>query len=337
MSARIRFFSRHDWMIRACRLACALPLLALAGCAGVQSVLDPKGPQALAIARVSWVMFWSAGAILLLVMALALMAMKTRPGVRPGLRRALIVGGGMVFPTVTLTALLFYGVYAMGDLRAKEPEEVVEVIGHRWWWEIRYPDGAGGAVVSANELRIPAGRPVTILLSSRDVIHSFWVPNLAGKMDLIPGRTNRMVLQADAPGVFRGQCAEFCGAQHARMAFQVVAQEAGEHAAWLERERRPAAAPQNALAAQGQATFRQECLQCHTVRGVGTAELPGPDLTHLASRGFIGAGTLENNAANLAAFITRSQQFKPGSGMPSRPDLDEGTLRALVHYLETLE
>ena len=325
------------------RLRPARALLAawlLSSCSGVQSVLDPHGQQAHVIAQLSWLMFWSAAAILLVVMALALYAIYRAPGKRPALaENTLIVAGGVVLPVVALTALLVYGVVSMGSLRAPPPKIAaqIDVVANRWWWDVHYRDENGRSVTTANEIRIPAGMPVMLTLRTHDVIHSFWVPNLAGKIDLIPGRANQLVLQADKPGLFRGQCAEFCGAQHARMAFHVIAETPDAYATWLERQGAPAKAPNSALLLRGQSAFLANCISCHTVRGVGAAHERGPDLTHGASRKFLAAGTLVNNRDNLLAFIAKSQQIKPGSGMPSHEHLGPDSLQAIASYLESLD
>lgn len=297
-------------------------------------------------------MFAGAAVILSVVMLLALYAIYRAPRkARPFSANALIMAGGVAFPVLTLTALLVYGVQAMAGLRETQENVAtgmqVDVTGHQWWWEVRYRDGDGRVMLTdANELHIPAGVPVAVSLRSHDVIHSFWVPTLAGKMDLIPGRTNRIVLQADKPGVHRGQCAEFCGAQHARMSFVVIARTKADHEAWLARLAGDAAPPATALAQQGMQAFRTgTCVACHTVRGHGAADavggaaagIRGPDLTHVGARGALFANTLPNTRDNLAALIARSQQIKPGNRMPSHPDLDAGTLDALAAYLESLK
>jgi cytochrome c oxidase subunit 2 len=320
---------------------CAIAGLSLAGCRGVQSSLWPQGPAAQAIANISWIMFAGATAILLLVMALALYAIYRAPEKRrPVSANLLIAAGGVGLPVITLTALLVYGVIEMRNMRveADNPPIAIDVVGNQWWWDVQYRDGGGQDISTANEIRIPAGVPVKISVRTNDVIHSFWVPNLAGKIDLIPGRTNHIILQADQPGIFRGQCAEFCGAQHARMAFVVIAEPADAHAAWRARQRLPAAEPANAMLLRGRDAFiANRCVDCHTIRGVGTANRPGPDLTHVASRTHLAAGTLENNRANLIEFIARGQQVKPGNRMPSYSGLDQGTLGDLATYLESLQ
>lgn len=317
-------------------------MLALSGCRGTQSALWPQGPAAQAIADIGWVMFAGAAVILLLVMALALYAIFRAPEKRlPISANVLIIVGGVGLPVVTLTALLVYGVSAMGYLRDQivDPALQIEVVGNQWWWDVHYRDGANArTIATANEIHIPAGVPVKISVRTNDVIHSFWVPNLAGKIDLIPGRTNHVVLQADRPGIFRGQCAEFCGAQHARMALVVIAEPADAYAAWLARQRLPAAPPANAMTQRGRDAFTAAgCVACHTVRGAMIAPQAGPDLTHVASRKYLAAGTLENNRANLIEIIARSQKVKPGNRMPSYPDLDQDSLNAIATYLESLK
>lgn len=333
--------SKKQTSLPSCALV-ATSLLLLCACEGIQSSLMPRGPQARVIADISWIMFFGAAAILLLVMCLALYAIYRDPGKRlnPSSNK-LIIAGGVLLPVVTLSALLAYTVYAMGTLRA-QPEASsatrIEVVGNRWWWDVHYLNADGSKISTANEIRIPAGEPVMVMLKTRDVIHSFWVPNLAGKIDLIPGRTNHITLLADAPGMFRGQCAEFCGEQHARMAFHVIAEPPQTFAAWLQQQGNQAVEASGTEIKQGRDAFIQHnCASCHTVRGVGVADKYGPDLTHFGSRRFLAAGTLENNRANLIEFIAHSQRLKPGNRMPDFSHLEAGTLDALAAYLESLE
>jgi cytochrome c oxidase subunit 2 len=318
----------------------ALTALLLSGCEGTQSALWPNGPAAAEIARISWIMFIGAALILLLVMALALYALFRHPDKRLSMSaNTLIIAGGVAFPAVTLTALLVYGVISMEALRADpQPEIEIDVVANRWWWDVHYqrelPDQG---FTTANEIHIPVGVPVRIRLHSDDVIHSFWVPNLAGKLDAMPGRVNELVIQADRAGVFRGQCAEFCGAQHARMAFFVMAQPREEFDAWITQQRQPATPPADAISRRGLEVLRaQRCVECHAIRGVDevTSELrKGPDLTHVGSRSHLAAGTLENNRENLKRIIADSQTVKPGNRMPSYPSLSEEDLDALATYL----
>ena len=214
----------------------------------------------------------------------------------------------------------------------------IDVTGHQWWWELRYSGSEpSDAFTSANELHVPVGRPVVVKLRADDVIHSFWVPSLAGKKDLIPGRTTTLQFRADRPGRYRGQCAEFCGFQHAFMAFEVIADPPERYAAWVAAQRQPAAEPADATTRRGQEVFlRSSCVMCHAIEGTTAGARKAPDLTHLASRTTIAAGTLPNRAAELARWIANPQDFKPGTNMPATT-LTGDDLRALVAYLESLK
>lgn len=297
----------------------------------MQTVLDPRGPVASAIADTAWILFAGGAAILLLVIALtawALMAPKRRRAWIAS--RGFVVGAGIAFPTVVLAALLVYSLLARDAAYAREGALRIEVTGHQWWWQVRYLDAEGRVEFeTANEIRIPAGRPVELVLGSADVLHSFWVPNLAGKLDMVPGRTNRLRLAADRAGVFRGQCAEYCGGPHALMALYVVAEEAGRFDAWLAQQRKPAT--------QSNAVFLSRCAACHTVRGTEARGTLGPDLTHLASRVSLGAGILPNDRDTLARWIVSSQHIKPGNLMPATDGLAPAELRDLLAYLEALK
>jgi cytochrome c oxidase subunit 2 len=302
------------------------------------SVLSPAGPAAALIAQIGWGLF--IGAALIFAGTMALLALALRRGARRVRPALWIAGGGLAFPVAVLSALLAIDIAASARLAQPAPAGamVVGITGHMWWWEVRYRDAAGrGDIVLANELRLPVGRPVVLGLSSADVIHSVWVPSLAGKADAVPGRVNRLRVQADRPGVFRGPCAEYCGEQHARMTLQVVALEPAEFDAWLARQAQPARAPADALAARGRQAFvEQRCSACHTVRGVSQSAL-GPDLTHVGSRLTIGAGTLPNQPGAMAAWIAGVQSHKAGARMPSFAALDAATLQALGAYLEQLQ
>ena len=209
--------------------------------------------------------------------------------------------------------------------------------GERWWWRVGY-DGPDGPVASANEIRLPAGTRAEIVLTADDVIHSFWVPALGGKTDMIPGRVNRMSLEPLEPGVYRGQCTEFCGLSHAQMAFEAVVMEPGAFADWLAAEAAPARPPASAEARLGWAVFREEgCAACHTIRGTRAAGRVGPDLTHLASRESLAAGILPMTHAALMDWIARTEAHKPGVRMPPYPHIPEGRLSALASYLMGLE
>jgi cytochrome c oxidase subunit II len=214
----------------------------------------------------------------------------------------------------------------------------VDVTGHLWWWEMSYRRGDSASPVrSGNELRLPGGEPVELRLHSTDIIHSFWIPNLAGKTDMIPGRVTRMVIQADRPGVYRGQCAEYCGTQHALMAFDVAVLPSEEFEAWLTRLASPVPEPPTADLRLGRDLFVDTgCGACHTVRGVSEGRL-GPDLSQVGLRRSIGAGTLPGGVGNIAAWIASAEHLKPGNAMPSYDQLEGPQLRALAAYLGSLK
>jgi cytochrome c oxidase subunit 2 len=214
----------------------------------------------------------------------------------------------------------------------------IEITGHQWWWEVRYDDADPSKVFdTANEIHIPVGRPVILTLRADDVIHSFWVPNLHGKKDLIPGRVATTTLRADRPGLYRGQCAEFCGYQHAWMGMLVVAESPADYARWEGAQRAPAAEPADALAAEGRRVFESgTCAMCHAVQGTLANAHRAPDLTHVASRSTLAAVALDNTPANRAAWIQDPQRFKPGSNMPP-VTLPPEQMGALLAWLGTLE
>ncbi|OBV36692.1 cytochrome c oxidase subunit II [Janthinobacterium psychrotolerans] len=304
-----------------------------------QSALHPAGADAAIIHDLSWLLFIGASAMLLGVMVLLALALR-RPGapVRP-LRW--LAGGGVVLPLVVLTALLAWSTLRSAQLTRPSSQHAVKiaVTAKMWWWEVRYTDPASGRdIVLANEIRLPAGQSVYLGLASEDVIHSFWVPALAGKVDMLPGRLHGMTVRAGQPGVYRGQCAEYCGQQHARMALHVVVQTPEAFKAWLDHQSQPAATPAGALALRGRDAFvAQRCVACHTVRGVADEAKPGPDLTHVGSRLYLGAGTLRNSRGAMAGWIADPHASKPGVRMPAAGDLDSATLAAISAYLEQLQ
>jgi cytochrome c oxidase subunit II len=307
----------------------------------IQSALVPRGPHADAVATASWVMFIGGGLIFLLVMALTVVAILL-PRERRGwmAHRGFIVGLGIVFPIVTLTALLVYGLVLSRNLVTAGPPALrIEVVGEQFWWRVHYVDAEGATgLVSANEIHIPTGRPIEFVLKTRDVIHSFWVPSLAGKLDMIPGHTNTYRFTAERPGVYRGQCAEYCGAQHALMAFYVVAMPQEAFEAWYARQLGPAAEPTVSLLARGKALFLENgCGTCHAVRGTPANGRLGPDLSRVGSRLSIAAGTYPNNVGTLAGWIASAQHLKPGNLMPSFGNLQGEELRAIAAYLESLK
>lgn len=293
----------------------------------MQSILSPHGPAASEIAALSWLLLAGGGVILCLVLAAIAYAIWVRPAWLAHER--FVVAAGAAFPVVVLSALLIH-INVIGErLRAEPAPEVrIEVIGEQWWWRVRYLDAAGKPEFeTANEIRIPARTPVELVLRSADVLHSLWVPGLAGKVDMIPGRTNRLRWSAADEGVFRGQCAEFCGGPHALMALHVVAQRPDEFETWK--------ANQVRIAAFNHALFNARCAACHTVRGTQAAGVRGPDLTHVASRLFIAAGTMPNTPGNMAGWLADSQHAKPGSLMPAMR-LSAAELQSLSGYLAQL-
>ena len=338
----------HRWSL--------LALLALAGCGSdgpgrvvdlgdafaqnAQSALGAAGVEAERLGALWRVLIAGAAVIWVLVIALAVFAVRLRP--RAHERRtavALIVGGGVVFPTVVLTALLAYGLVLTRDLRlpADPDTTTVEVVGELWWWRVTYVTPDGRRIESANEVRLPVGSRSALRLSSPNVIHSFWVPSLAGKMDLIPGRVNELVLEPTAAGTFRGECAEFCGAAHALMAFSTVTMPQDDFTAWLEDEAAPVAAPDTPRAERGRDVFlTYGCGACHTVRGTEAGGRLGPDLTHVGSRASLGAGVLPNEPEDFAAWIGHTQDLKPEVYMPSFDVIPEDDLEALAIWLDGL-
>jgi cytochrome c oxidase subunit II len=301
---------------------------------GSPSVLDPAGDQASRIDGLWWLMLWISVAVALVVVGMmgAAVLRRRRRGLEvdhaePRWGDPFVVIAGVVVPILILTGVFAVSVRDLNAIQGGDPRLTVDVIGHVWWWEGRYP---GGAVV-ANELHIPVGQTVAFRLTTADVIHSFWVPRLAQKLDMIPGRTNTLLLRADRPGTFRGQCAEFCGLQHAHMALSVVADPPEVFATWLEGQAGPAASTGDGL----DIFLDSSCAGCHTIRGTEAAGTLGPDLTHIASRETIAARTLKNTHENLRAWVADPQAFKPGAVMPPT-ELSSEELRSLVDYLERL-
>jgi cytochrome c oxidase subunit 2 len=254
-------------------------------------------------------------------------------------RLTVAVGAAVGLTVCTLIVLLIASVWAGRSVAAVHASSAVtvEIIGHQWWWEIAYDASEPiRRATTANEIHVPTGRPVVLKVTSRDVIHSFWAPNLQGKRDLIPGYITAIWMQADRPGLFRGQCAEFCGLQHAHMAFDVVAEPEADFERWLEHLRQPARTPQGARERRGHDVFMaNRCAGCHTIQGTEAHGQVAPDLTHIATRRTIGAGTLANTPDHLRAWIRDPQASKPGNQMPPNP-VAAADLDALAAYLETL-
>ncbi len=311
-----------------------------------QSAMHPAGPAAAEIAWLWWIMFWVFSAVFVLVMLLLYMAFrapgKQRPskalgesGATPPLGRSgFIIAGGFVLPVVVLTPLYLLSLKTSASLAMPSEALTVRVVGHMWWWEIHYPDLG---ITTANEIHIPAGQPVRLELASADVIHSFWVPRLNGKRDLIPGVENVFWIQADEPGIFRGQCGEYCGTQHANMALEVIALPQDEFDTWVADRSSPRRDPTTDEEQRGFEVFMSAgCAQCHAVRDTVAKGNVGPDLTHMGARRMIGAAMLPNTRGNLAGWIANPQAIKPGIKMP-RTYLTAENLLALVTYLESLK
>jgi cytochrome c oxidase subunit II len=291
------------------------------------------------VAKLFWAMLGGGLAIWVTVIGGALFAARRRAepfDVCVG--RAVILGGGIILPLVVLTGLLIPGLAMIPALRAPPTEQLrIEVVGEQWWWRVSYLLPGGEPAVSANEVRLPRGRRVELLLSSPGVIHSLWIPVLAGKVDMIPGRINRLVVEPTQVGEFRGVCAEFCGISHALMAFSVVVMEPDDFAEWLEHERHPAVQPADPVAQRGAGLFADlGCAGCHAVRGTMAVGTIGPDLTHLASRATLGAGILPNEHDSLIRWIAATDELKPRVHMPAFGMLAAPDLEALAAWLASL-
>jgi len=329
-----------------CRRGCLLPTAVLlsVGCnvTSDQSALHPAGPAAAEIAWLWWVMLSAFTAVFMLVVVLMLAALLRKPttdsstglGALPPLgRTGFVVGGGLVLPIVVLTPLYLFSLKSSTSLRVPQGGLTIRVVGHQWWWEVRYPQQR---IVTANEIHIPVGQPVRLELTSADVIHSFWAPRLNGKRDLIPGVETEFWIEADEAGVYRGQCGEYCGTQHANMAFEVIALPPEEFAAWLAEPSQPRQQQFEEESRGLQVFLRSGCSQCHAVEGTRATGNVGPDLTHFGSRRTIAAAMRPNSRDNVAAWIADPQALKPGAKMP-RTDLAADDREALLDYLEGLQ
>lgn len=298
------------------------------------STLAPAGPAAAAIADVWWWMFWGSLIVLALVCALALHAM-LRSSEHPARfgPRCLVFGGGVVLPLAVITALLFHGVHSGNAMlpRGVDAEPFrVEVTARQWWWAVSYPDVDGAPLFDANEILVPAGRAIDIVLASEDVIHSFWVPRLGGKLDAIPGKANVLRLEADQPGVYRGMCAEFCGAQHARMGFHLIAMPEDELQLALQ-ERASVVPGGRGNAARA---FERHCAECHSTDGRVEAPSTGPNLAAVGLRRHLVAGWLRNEPGQLRRWLEDHQTIKPGNHMRDLGHVDDAKLDAIADWLE---
>ena len=341
----------------------------------VQSALDPSGPQAARIENLWWIAFWTATAVYVLTIGALFYAAFHRRRTPPVEALAVRAGAPIVettqagvivaqpvhtfvlrterehglLPWVAAATGLTVGIlfaFLVADLltsraigaQQQKQAMLVKVIGHQWWWEVQYIDtNPSRTIVTANEIHIPVGRPVQVELETADVIHSFWVPTLHGKRDLVPGLKNRLWLQADKAGTYRGECAEFCGHQHAKMSFLVIAEPATQFATWYEGQLLAASPPTDTVRKAGLATFEgKSCAMCHTIRGTDAGGHVGPDLTHLASRRTLAAAAIPNTRGHLGGWIIEPQSIKPGTQMPSN-NLTSSELNSLLAYLEGLK
>ena len=347
-------------MRRAMRaIAMGSAAFACAACSlhNTQNALDASGPQSGRIAGLWWLMLPIAAVVWVIVVAVMLWGAARKRSPREGMetrggsevvvrdevrdrRMTRLVAAGVIV-TVVILFLMLVADFRVGQALTMAPAAKVvpiKVVGHQFWWEVQYPDSVpNNTVITANEIHIPVGTPVVMELSSLDVIHSFWVPSLTGKKDLLPGYTRSLWFRADTPGVYRGQCAEFCGLEHAKMGVLVIAQKQQDFDAWRAAQLDSATTPSDSLAQHGKSVFLgTTCVMCHSISGTSAGATTGPDLTHLASRRMIAANTLPNTDANLYAWISDPQRIKPGVLMPATK-LNPRDMQALVAYLRHLK
>jgi cytochrome c oxidase subunit II len=331
------------------RLAPWLVTILLAqGCASNHAAMNPAGPRARQIADLMLVFTWVSAVVYLVVIGFLVWAMLRRRARAPGgtggdIERADAKAKRVIAVATALTVVILLTLacadFVVQRRLSSHPADALRVLitGHQYWWEVEYQDpDPSQHVRTANELHIPVGKPVEVVLTSNDVIHSMWLPNLSGKKDLIPGHTNTEVLLAQQPGTYTGQCAEFCGLQHAHMRLIVTAEPEDRFNAWKQQQLAEARAPASDQEKRGQQVcVRSSCILCHSIEGTDAAATVAPDLTHVASRGTIAAGTLENTPANLSSWILAPQRLKPGAQMPATA-LAPDDLAALVTYLASL-
>jgi len=321
----------------------------LAGCGGSQDTLHPHSHAAADIANLFWVMMAVSFGGLALITGLLVLAWVRRgrrgfgsdpddphPGEKPSW--FVVVGMGVIFPLMVVIALFIVGDWAIINVTqapaASSTDMTVDAIGHQWYWEFRYP---GTKAVTDDEMHIPVGTRVNLVATTADVIHSFWVPELNRKIDTIPGQQNRILLYSNKVGVYRGQCAEYCGLQHAHMGMLVFVQPKAQFRAWLKQQSAPAATPTTGQQRRGEQVFLNgPCSSCHTIRGTSARGYVGPDLTHLASRTTLAGLTIPNQKGYLGRWIVNSQHYKPGNQMPDIR-LTGQQLQALLAYLESLK
>ena len=316
-------------------------LVTLFGCQGSPSILNPQSPGAADISNLAWTLFFIALPVFVVVEGLLVFAALRFRSRGEGEEPRQIEGHTPIevlwtaAPGVVLIIILFLTFQSMAVVLETPPDSMrIEVVGHQFWWEARYPDDN---FVTANEIHVPVGRSVRVDLSSVDVIHSFWVPELGGKVDMVPGHRNQTTFRAVKIGTYRGQCAEFCGLDHAYMGFLTMADSPREYEAWVRNQQQPAARPTTPEAMQGEAAFLTAgCAGCHAIVGTNARGVLGPNLTHIGSRQTIGANLLANNPENMARWLADPQALKPGNLMPNLR-LDSTTIGQLVAYLESLK
>lgn len=327
--------------------------LAMSACNGPQNALDSAGVQSGRIESLWWIFFWVTASVYVVVIAVLLVAIirrkraaeKSEPETQPDPARERsagnIVKGAVVISAITLFALMFTSFRtgrAVNSLSYEQSPIEIQVTGNQWWWDFEYRDPVPSMNIrTANELHLPVGRVVKLTLQSTDVIHSFWLPNMHGKMDLIPGYKSTFYFRPDEVGTFFGQCAEFCGYQHAKMRFAVTVETQEDYEKWAAAQRATPQPPTDPVAQRGQQLFLQSvCTQCHAVAGTTASARVGPDLTHVATRYYIGAGSLHNVHDEIEAWITDPHRIKPGVHMPMS-NFSQEDLNALVTYIENLK
>ncbi len=342
---------------RAAKLALLFGVGTTALCCGGgrQSAVDAAGIQADRLEHLWWLFFWITAVVYVVVIALLIIAWirnkraneQDRPDAFPDPAREgrvkTIVGGGVAVTVITLFVLMvtsFRAGSAINSLGTIPPDLSIKVSGHQWWWEVEYQDEStpSNNVMTANELHVPVGARVKVMLQSNDVIHSLWMPNLDGKKDLVPIYPTTFYFEADKPGTYWGQCAEFCGYQHAKMRIAITAESPEDFQTWLNAGRQTPPTPSDGtVEAKGRDIFLQSvCTQCHTIGGTNASGRVGPNLTHIAARPYIAAGSLQNTGDNLGSWITDPQHIKPGVYMPMNQYSDQDLL-ALVTYLRSLK
>ena len=327
-------------------------ILAVPGFSGNQTTLNPVGPGAGRIEGEFALIFWITLVVYCIVLiALVIYVVRRRHSLSimpepiqttpESDRRAQRAVGAAMIVTVLFLFIMMVGSFvtghALGSMN-RETAYTIDVYGHQWWWEVQYPNNEPDkTVVTANEIHVPAGVPLRIHGTSRDVIHSFWAPNVQGKRDLMPGYDTDVMMQIDQPGRWRGQCAEYCGEQHAHMSFYMVAESGAQFQKWLNQQAQSSVSPSTPQTVHGQQVFlTHACVMCHTIRGTPAGSRVGPDLTHLASRATIAAGALPNSIGNLGGWILNAQSIKPGCRMPPN-QMTGSELQDLLAYLETLK